>query len=331
MSAVDISVQGLTPEIIEAYQSMGMDRSKQGREAISWLFARGEEQFSVARVDGHIVGMSANICHSMKFSAHSGVGYQAVDSFVDKSMRGQGLFGMMASTFKAHLACKKGDLVWGFPNDNAASIWFGKQGWVNHGQAPFLFKPLRAGYLLRKLNLPGDFALSSGRNQRLNEIHKAGPWADVLWDKESKLINCATHRNSSFLNWRLFAAPHSKEYRVVANENEIDPCLLATRVMDKHEGRIAYVMEAMGAHTELYEMLTSELARLRDGGSEIALAWSFPWSPNYKALRKAGFLPLPNRLRPIRIWFGGSAITPRAEPFALLKGNYLSYLDSDTV
>lgn len=57
----------------------------------------------------------------------------------------------------------------------------------------------------------------------------------------------------------------------------------------------------------------SELGRLASCGVEIALAKSFPWYPNYGALRKAGSMPLPERLRPIRIWFGSTPKTVRAE------------------
>ncbi len=110
----------------------------------------------------------------------------------------------------------------------------------------------------------------------------------------------------------------------------VHPALVATREAKKHGGHIAYIMEAFGQE-EIEPLLLSELGRLAANGAEIALAWAYPWSPNYRILRKAGFLPLPERLRPIHIWFGGCPKTSRAERANEVSQWYLSYLDSDTI
>ena len=81
----------------------------------------------------------------------------------------------------------------------------------------------------------------------------------------------------------------------------------------------------------LQALLMSELGRMASRGVEIALACSFPWSPNDRALRKAGFMPLPERLRPIKIWFGSTPKTTQADRANREGQWYLSYLDSDTV
>ena len=106
--------------------------------------------------------------------------------------------------------------------------------------------------------------------------------------------------------------------------------MVATREAAKHGGSIAYLMEAMGG-SGLEDLLQSELARLRDRGVELVLAWSFPWSPNYRTLRKCGFLPFPRALRPIEIWFGAKSYSRRGAEATDLKNWYLSYLDSDTI
>lgn len=81
----------------------------------------------------------------------------------------------------------------------------------------------------------------------------------------------------------------------------------------------------------LQALLMSELGRMVSRGVEIALACSFPWSPNDRALRKAGFMPLPERLRPIKIWFGSTPKMTQADRANREGQWYLSYLDSDTV
>jgi GNAT superfamily N-acetyltransferase len=327
---ITISVEGLSPELLDAYSVSGMERGKAGTRAINWAFGGNETAFSVARSGDKVVGISSYIKSNMQFGIDRGTGFQAVDSFVAPEMRGKGLFTSLAKAYADHAQDRGSDLVWGFPNDNAAPAWFGKLGWANHGQVPFLVKPLRAGYFLRKLRLGGDFPLSSGRDQNLEPINEVGNWADELWETFSTGVGCATTRDSTFLNHRLFGAPHAQQYRVVGETTANGGALVATREAEKHGGRIAYVMEALGT-SALRGVLESELSRLRDRGVELALAWAYPWSPNYSAFRRSGFLPLPERIRPIRIWFGGRAMSQKSAKALDLENWYMSYLDSDTV
>ena len=325
-----ISIEPLSDALMDAYLASGMERGKSGRFAVEWAFRNNPAPFAVARNNGQIVGISGYIQSRMQFGSETGIAFQAVDSFVSESMRGKGIFTQLARAYDAHAASSGGDLIWGFPNDNAAPAWFGKLGWHSHGQVPFLIKPLRAGFFCRKLRLPLDFPLTRARDQNLSSIAEVGEWGDALWDLAAPDIHVGTVRDRAFLNHRLFNGPQAEQYRVVASPDNTAPAIVATREAEKHGGRIAYVMEALGG-LSLEPLVMSELGRLASRGVELALAWSFPWSPNYHTLRKAGFVPLPERLRPIHIWFGSrpkSGLSTLADD----KGQwYLSYLDSDTV
>lgn len=330
MSDIAISIEGIGPELLEAYEASGMDRGRAGAGAIAWAFASNPRPFAVARQDGVITGVSAYILSRMRLGTATGTGLQAVDSFVSGAMRGKGVFTRLARAYDAHAAESGADLVWGFPNDNAAPAWFGKLGWGNFGQVPFLIKPLRAGYLLRKAGLHLDFPVTFSRDQHLPAVTAIGEWADVLWERAAAGIGCGSVRDRAFLSHRLLQAPQAGEYRVVADTDPSRPALVATRVADKHGGRIGYLMEALGGPS-LSGLLHSELGRMRDDGADLVLAWCFPWSPNYRMLRRAGFLPLSERLRPIRIWFGSRPKTAAAARGGETGQWYLSYLDSDTV
>lgn len=330
MSDIAISIEGITPELIEAYRLSGMDRGKSGVRALDWTFGGSSDVFAIARQGGRIVGLSSYIPTKIKLGHVSGTAFQAVDSFVSPDLRGKGLFTKLAGTYEEHTSKKGHDLIWGFPNDNAAPAWFKKIGWTKHGQVPFLIKPLRAGYFFRKLRLPFDFHLSTSRDQRIAAVHKLGDWADALWENFSHQVSVGTIRDRSYLMHRLFGSPQSDRYRIVIDASTERGALVATREEYKHGGHIAYLMEAMGG-ASLDELLQSEIGRLRERGAEVVLGWSFPWSPNYRSLRRAGFLPLPERLRPIRVWFGSRALSARAAVSANAGKWYLSYLDSDTV
>lgn len=330
MSEPVITIEPISDELLAAYKHSGMERGKAGAQAIEWAFGSNSSPFAVARHDGTIVGISGYIQSRMQFGQKSGTGVQAVDSFVSETMRGKGIFTRLAQAYDEHARHSGTDLVWGFPNDNAAPAWYGKLSWHRHGQVPFMIKPLRAGFFSRKLKLPIDFPLTFARDQHIEAVTRIGDWGDALWDKFAPQISVGTIRDRAFLQHRLVDAPQASAYRVVADTASNSAALVATREADKHGGRIAYVMEAFGG-SSLQPLLISELGRLASRDVEVALAWSFPWSPNYRALRKAGFMPLPERLRPVRIWFGSTPKTTLADSANREGSWYLSYLDSDTV
>lgn len=329
MTGVTVSIEPLSEDILAAYKASGMERGKIGRAALDWVFQENAMPFATARQGDEIVGLSAYIRSRVNFGGREAAALQAVDSFVSEKARGKGVFTGLARAYEEYARKEGADLIWGFPNANAAPAWFGKLNWSPMGQVPFLIKPLRAGFLLRKLRLPLDFPLSFAADQNLQPVIAFGDWADELWSGLSRKVDCATARDRSFLTHRLINAPMARSYRVVADERE-GGALVATTEAVKHGGSIGYLLEAMG-HRELDGLLASEMGRLRDRGVEVVLAWSFPWSSNYRTLRNAGFIPLPERLRPIQIWFGSRPLSPKAALAVDKKNWYLSYLDSDTV
>ncbi len=329
MSELSISVEPLSDDLLAAYIASGMGRAKTGRIGLEWAFHGNTKPFAVARLDGEVVGISGYIRSSFNLSGRHGVALQAVDSFVFEKARGKGVFTGLARAYERYAREESADLVWGFPNANAAPAWFGKLNWNPLGQVPFLIKPLRAGFLLRKLRLPVDFPVSFAADQKIAPIAAFGEWSDALWSSLSAEIGCGTARDRSFLSHRLLKSPSASTYRIVASEQERG-AIVATTEATKHGGQVGYLLEAMG-YTDLDALLASELGRLRDRGVEVVLAWSYPWSANYRSLRNAGFLPLPERLRPIQIWFGSRPLTPSATAAEKARNWYLSYLDSDTI
>jgi GNAT superfamily N-acetyltransferase len=167
MSEPVISMEPVSYELLAAYKQSGMERGKAGTQAIEWAFGSSSTPFAVARHDGAIVGISGYIQSRMQFGETRGTAVQAVDSYVSETMRGKGIFTRLAQAYDEHARESGTDLVWGFPNDNAAPAWYGKLGWHRHGQVPFMIKPLRAGFFSRKLKLPIDFPLTLARDQQI--------------------------------------------------------------------------------------------------------------------------------------------------------------------
>jgi hypothetical protein len=204
-----------------------------------------------------------------------------------------------------------------------------------------MVRPLRTGFILGKL-LPLlkriDFPLvrqpkAYGNHRR---IERFGDEVDELWDASRTADSIAVDRDAAWLNWRLMDKPDAL-YRSVG---AYDPqgaleAFVSTCLLDKHGGRICYIMEAMSPPEKLAglsELLRAEVALAAAQGAEVALAWCPQSALNRPAYRRAGFLPLPDKLRPVEIHFGARALV---QPAARVTEDgskwFISYLDSDTV
>lgn len=267
-------------------------------------------------------------------------GYQAVDTVVDPSCRGHGVFATLGELAQDAQALG-GKLLWGFPNANAAPGWYGKLGWTHFGPVPLLVRPLRSSFLLGRLHgklRAIDLPLIRSRITA-SLLYRDGKVleddVDELWLRVASEYGIAVERSGAWMRWRLRDKPGA-DYRCVgikSGDGELAG-FVATKVVDKHGARLCYVMEAMSTAenaNNLASLIASELSHATHEGAEAALAWCPKTAPNYRAYRKAGFLPFPPRLRPIEINFGARALAPEASALAAPGARwYVSFLDSDT-
>jgi hypothetical protein len=266
--------------------------------------------------------------------------YQAVDTVVEPSCRGQGLFVQMGELAQDP-AVLGGEVLWGFPNASAAPGWYGRLRWTNFGVVPLLVRPLRSSFVLGRVHRSLrwiDVPLIGNRRSEPFLYEDADALSadfDRLWRRIAPQFGIAVERSGHWMRWRLMEKPGAG-YRCVGikcAQGELES-FVATKVVEKHGARLCYVMEAVSLPdrtTELRNLLSSELSRAAREGAEAALAWCPKDAPNYRAYRRAGFLPFPPSLRPIEINFGAKALAPDAAAAALPGARwYVSFLDSDT-
>jgi hypothetical protein len=139
------------------------------------------------------------------------------------------------------------DLLWGFPNANAAPGWFGRLGWTNFGEVPLLIRPLRSSFvlgrvhpMLRALDLPlirkpGAAPVIYDDANRLER-----DW-DALWQRVAAQFGTAVERSGAWLRWRLMDKP-AADYRCASLLTETGELssFVATKVAEKHGARLAY-------------------------------------------------------------------------------------------
>ena len=345
---LEFSFEPPSAEIDAAYVRLfGEDGPDQWGDRLKWRFERspaGAGWFAVARdtaASGQVIGLIGLIAQTFQAGERRLRCFQVVDVIVDPAYRGRGVFASLGKVLLDGAAREGACMAWGFPNDNAAPAWFGRFSWLRFGTVPFLVRPLHSGYFLRRLAAPlgrADVRLI-GKVEKLDglrPIERFGAETDELWRAFGSGLECAAVRDSRWLNWRFVDRPQSDYRSVGLDDGERRLRALVTScVLDKHGGRIFYVMEAFarpGEERALAALLRHELAEAADRGADAALAWCPSKAPNRSAYRRAGFLPLPERLRPVRIHFGAKPLG-RDLPSAAREGErwYVSYFDSDTV
>ena len=327
--AVRIALEPASDDLRAAYLRFGLDRAASGAAGLDWSF--GDAPFAVARLGGRVVGLSAYQPRRIALGAAEGRAFQAVDSYVDAAARGQGVFRRLADAFQAGAAGLGADVVWGLPNENAAPHWFGRGGWTDLGALPFVVRPLRASMLRRRL-LGGPPPPDHPAPGAPPDAAVLGDWLDAAWDRfrgGARGAAVAIRRDGAALRRRLLDGPDPASYRAWADPGD-DGALVVTRTLARHGARICYVMEALGGR-RLHGPLRAALAAARADGAEVALAWCPVHAPNRPTLRRAGFVTLPERLRPTRIRLGARAASDRGRIAEGAGAWYLSYLDSDVL
>lgn len=270
---------------------------------------------------------------------------QSVDTLVDSDFRGRGLFTKMAERVYQQVLDHGGAFVYGFPNANSAPGFFGKLGWVSLDPVPFLLRPLRTAYLASKLplarrvrglpDLPVPIWTPSLRKgQAVRRVDDIGPEVSELWMRFISKETVAVERSADYLKWRL-AKPGERYECLGVFDGARLIAFCAFTVVQKHGGTLGYVLELLhepdhfGAGAAL---LAESLKRMAAQGVDAALAWCFGHSPNAKVYRRAGFVTLPEALRPIELHVGVRPLDESLRPLVSERRNwYISYCDSDTV
>lgn len=316
-------------------------------DALRWQYVDNptRELFVDLAVSGDRVGAIYAVQPVMaRVGGASVLAAQSVDTLVDADFRGRGLFTKMAASVYDQVHEHDGAFVYGFPNANSAPGFFEKLGWRSLDPVPFLIRPLRTAFVASKLPL--------GRWSRLipdvrlpilkpklrpnHRFRAVSDFADVeaLWKKFSVDVNVAVDRTADYLRWRL-AKPGERYECLGVYEDDRLVAFCAYTTVDKHGGRIGYVVELLHGLEEGRTgaaLLRECLRRMAADRAEAVLAWSFAHSPNATAYRRCGFLPFPERLRPIELHVGVRPLDESSSAtLADRRSWYISYCDSDTV
>lgn len=292
------------------------------------------------------VGIFGLLPSPLRVQGRARAGAQALDVLTDPRWRGRGVFAALGQAACGRAEREGVAVLYAFPNDRAGPGFWGRLGWTRLGSPPFLVRPLRTRYFLSRLPAAGralarlpDLALPAPRlpepDGRIEPPSGWGAELDAVWERFAAGIGIAVQRDGAFLRWRFAEKPGADyEARVLRRDGRVEG-LVVWCVREKHGGRIGYLMELLHDPARPGDgraLLARAVRSMADAGADAVLAWSAAHAPNHAVFRRAGFLPMPERLRPIRLHFVARALDPAlAQVTANPRSWYLSYADSDTV
>ena len=277
------------------------------------------------------------------------IALQSIDTITDIHHRGKGLFPKLANKLYDDAIANGFELVYGFPNENSAPGFFKKLKWISFGEAPFLLKPLRLSYFIRKIlkrkieRLPGNeyytysFPIKTelGKNIYVKSIDSFGNDYDLIWKKVSEGIGVGVDRSTAYMNWRYVEKPGEKYSRCgIFIDGQLKGVVVFT-IKNKHDGQIGYIMELIydDSSSKTGSLLLNYASQIFKAEKvDVVLAWCFPHSFNYRSYKKAGYFNLPVKFRPQHLFLGVRSFnTANSKLIENLRNWYISYSDSDTV
>jgi len=272
------------------------------------------------------------------------LGTQSLDTITDIDYRGKGLFITLAKDVYAKAAAAGAAVVYGFPNGNSIHGFVKKLDWQVLDPLPFLIKPLKSKYFTDKIKplrfLP-NISLSLGsytadKNYKITELKEFPDAATALWNVFSQDIKVAVHRDKAYLDWRYIQKPN-ENYKIAHCYNAQNQYLgyIVFAVKDKHNGKIAYIMELIYDKSQPKagsQLLKYAITEIKKQKADCILSWCLEHSPNFKTYKSSFFINMPEKFRPIELHFGATALREDLKTLIYNRENwFISYSDSDTV
>lgn len=280
-------------------------------------------------------------------------GALSLDTATDAVFRGRGLMPRLAEQLYAELAQQGYVAVFGFPNVLSTPVIFRKLKWLELAPFPLLIKPLD-GAVRRKLEergktwLPlallaeGIWTICRPRPRRLSkgleriEVQRFPDDTDEFWQRASRGKRFSVVRDQRYLNWRYGDNPEHLYRLWTLRERGHLVGILVTLVEPRFGLQTGFIMDLLceESNTRAAIALISLAERIMaEEGAQIISCLMYPGTVVRRALRSAGFFPVPRCFYPQEIHFGYRPLAPTADP-ALLRDPshwYLTWGDSDVV
>jgi N-acetylglutamate synthase-like GNAT family acetyltransferase len=310
----------------------------------------------VAEIDSEVVAQYAVMRFPMSYKETRVEGAISTATATDTKHRGKGLFIKLAQALYEDITKDGCQIVFGFPNAQSIQGFIARLGWFEVGAFPlhlriidffpFVRKYLGNNVLSRTVSrICGIVSKAvfpahkhNNDNYKIGLVPPGGLPAGMAapWKESAISDKIGVVRDSRYLQWRYLEKPFfTYEIYTVSREGALCGCFVIY-VAEKLGLKTVYVMEcsATGDNHETYSAILDKLddiARERKADSISMLL--MPSHPQYKFFRKGGFIRVPKKVLPQKIYFAAKVLSDQVDVAYVKNPNnwYLSWGDSDVV
>jgi len=257
---------------------------------------------------------------------------QSFDTLTLPDFRGQGLFVKLASMVYDLAAADGVAGVYGFPNGASAPGFTKRLDWTMMDPLPMLARPIGLRYGRVRVGLRTPTVIDDGAYAAA--VDHLPDDLDELFASVSSGTYVGLQRDREYLAWRLARPGSSYRVHTIRDDSGRLDAFGVCELSLKHGCSLGYVMELLhrpGQSAAGRQVAGSMLRDLRRRGADLVLAWSLPGTSARSALARRGFVPLPEKVRPVELHFGARSLDPTSPSLVQRDSWWLSYLDSDTV
>ena len=344
---------GSDSELEEYRQCFGKNGTIRQLDSLVWMHQQNlvntnSIYYAFAQPSGSIAAIYTVLPVPVSIEGITTKAMQSVDTLTDVDHRGKGLFIKLATALYKNAEENAFALVYGFPNASSGPGFFKKLGWISFGEVPFLMKPLRLSFFVKKLfgkrsseikeeiiiKSQGPLNKEQGNGMSIKSIDQFGEDYNLLWNKVKINFKVAVNRDAHYLNWR-FNKPGEFYYRYGLYVYDKLMAIVVFTIKEKHDGKVGYIMEFIfepGNEKPAKILLRFATKFIKSQKGDVILAWCLPHSFNLSGYRGVGFLKLPEKFRPVQLFFGVKALQMGTVGVVTEVNNwYISYIDSDSV
>jgi hypothetical protein len=309
-----------------------------GGQTVEWLFRPGPAgpcPRAVAEVDGRIVAHAGAM--ALRFRVGDAVvrGGYSVAAMTDPSFRGQHLFFRVGEHLYRRMEEEGFAFVAGFSNRNSFRLMTGPLRRTPIRPFPWCVRPLRPRRAAVRAAPPALAAAGAG-DLRLVACEPTDPRLDEAWRRAEPDVRVGAIRDGAFSAWR-FGTRADAGYRIVLAARGGRPAGYAVyRPLTLRGVRAGFVVDLVVAADDWRAggALLRGLAGIARAEGALALSALQPvGGAARRALRRAGFVRVPERLHPQTIRFSVRGLGPWAGSTQLLdpRAWQVSWSDTDVV
>ncbi len=303
-----------------------------GGQTPGWLFRAGPAGpavRAVAELDGRVVSHAGVAPARFRIGDESVRGGWSVGAMTDPTVQGQGLYVRLGRYLYERLEHEGFAFVAGFSNRRSHRLMTESLGRAAVGPFPWCARPVLPA-------LPGS-GRSGSEGLHVVASEPGDPRLDELWRRLAPHTRIATVRDAAFSAFRFGGRPDAGyECSIAETEGGAAAGALVLRILTVRRLRVGFVVDLLvdpdtpAAGAALLRLATRRTRRA--GG--VALSALLPGhGPARQALRRAGFLRMPELLHPQVVRFSVRGLGRFADRTELTDPGswWLSWADTDLV